>query len=170
VRGRAAIVIDEVPYQVNKANLVEQIAGLVRSKHVEGIHDIRDESSRGEIRVVIELKKDAQQEVILAHLLKHTRMQVTCSMNHICLVNGVPRVLVLRDFLQHFLDHRLDVVTRRTQYELTKAQKRAHILLGLKVAIDNLDNTIKIVRAASESKEAKENLIARFSFILSQTS
>jgi DNA gyrase subunit A len=162
VHGRSAIIIDEVPYQVNKAALIEGMAELVKNKVVEGIHDIRDESNRKGIRVVIELKKDAQADVILNLLFKHSRMQVTCGINNLCLVNNVPQVLNIKEMLTYFIDHRFTVIKNRTVFDLDKAQKRAHILLGLKIAIDNLDRTIEIIRGSKEPSVAKQLLCTEF--------
>jgi DNA gyrase subunit A len=163
VSGRPSIIIDEVPYQVNKAALIEGIAELVKNKVIEGIHDIRDESNRKGIRVVIELKRDAQQDVILNLLFKHSRMQVTCGINSLCLVNNVPRVLNIQEMLTNFIEHRFDVIRNRVAFDLDKAEKRAHILLGLKVAIENLDKTIQIIRGSNDPSVAKNLLISNFS-------
>ncbi|MFT7615271.1 MAG: DNA gyrase subunit A [Candidatus Woesearchaeota archaeon] len=162
VHGRQAIIIDEVPYQVNKAQTIENIASLVKDKVIEGVHDIRDESDRTGMRVVFELKRDANIDVTLNQLFKHSRFQVTCGIINLCLVNNVPRILNLKEMLEYFLKHRFEVVTRRTQFELTKAQNRAHILIGLKIAIDNLDEAITIIRGAKNGSEAKEALMQSF--------
>ncbi len=162
VRSRQAIIVDEIPYQVNKANLIESIAQLVKDKIIEGIHDIRDESDRVGMRIVFELKKDANTEVLLNQLYKHSRLQTSYSINNLCLVDNVPRVLSLPELLQQFINHRFDIITKRTEFELDKAQKRAHILEGLKIALDNLDEAIRLIRAASSQVEAKESLMNAF--------
>ena len=162
VGSRHAIIIDEIPYQVNKSNLIEEIAQLVRDKVIEGIHDIRDESDRDGMRVVIELKKDAVVEIIINQLFKHSRLQVTVSIMNLCLVNNIPRILTLKEIIQYFIDHRFIVVTKRTQFELKKAEERAHILLGLKTAIDNLDKAIELIKKSPGAAEAKIALIAAF--------
>lgn len=160
---RTSIILDEIPYQVNKSDLVIEIANNAKDKTIEGISDIRDESDRQGMRVVIELKRDANPDVVLNQIYKRTRAQVTFGMILLCLVNNIPKVLPLRDILSNFIDHRKEVITRRTQFDLTKAEKQAHILLGLKVAIENLDKTIKIVRESESGKVAKENLIEMYS-------
>ncbi|HJQ96881.1 MAG TPA: DNA gyrase subunit A, partial [Candidatus Polarisedimenticolaceae bacterium] len=163
-KDRWAIVLTELPYQVNKAQLIEEIAGLVRDKKIEGISDIRDESDRDGIRVVCELKRDENAGVILNNLYKFTKLQSTFGVINLAIVHGRPQVLPLKDMLRHFVDFRREVVVRRTQYELKKAEERAHILEGLKIAIDNLDEVIAIIRAAKTPPEAKEALKARFQF------
>ncbi|MFW5746375.1 MAG: DNA gyrase subunit A, partial [Nanoarchaeota archaeon] len=155
---RTRIIVDEIPYQVSKAGMIEQIAALVREKVIEGISDIRDESDREGMRVVIELKKDASPQIVLNHLFKHTRLQSTFGIIMLALVNGVPRVLNLKEMLVHYIEHRIDVVTRRTQYELHNAEKRAHILEGLKRAIESLDQAISIIRKAADPAIAKQQL------------
>ena len=161
-RTKDAIIISEIPYQVNKSSLIEKIAELVEDKKIEGIYDIRDESDREGMRVVIELKKDENEELILNQLYKHTQMQETFGVIMLALVDGEPRVLNLKEMLQYFIDHRVNVVTRRTKFELDKAEKRAHILEGLKIAIANLDKIIKTIRAAKNPEEAKIALITNF--------
>ncbi|MDP3920091.1 MAG: DNA gyrase subunit A [Candidatus Omnitrophota bacterium] len=156
-----AIVITEIPYQVNKTNLIETAAGLVESKKIEGIHDIRDESDRDGMRLVIELKRDAIPQIVLNLLYKHTQMQETFGVIMLALVGGQPRVLNLKQMIQHFIEFRVDVVMRRTRFELAKAEKRAHILEGLKIAISNLDKVIKIIRASKSPQEAKEELTSK---------
>ncbi len=158
------IVITELPYQVNKATLIERIAHLVRSDRVTGISDIRDESDKEGIRVVIELKRDEVAQVILNQLYKHTQMQETFGVINLALVDGVPRVLTLKETLRHFIDFRHDIIVRRTEYDLRKARERAHILEGYKIALDHLDEVIKIIRASDSPAEAKESLINRFEF------
>lgn len=160
---KVAIIIDEIPYQVNKADLVIDIARNAKEKIIEGISDIRDESDRQGMRVVIELKKDANPEVVLNQIFKRTRAQVTFGIILLCLDDNVPKTLTLKQILTKFISHRKEVVTKRTQFDLTKAEKQAHVLLGLKVAIENLDKTIKIVKESESAKVAKENLIAAYS-------
>ena len=161
---REKIVIHELPYQVNKANMIISIAELVKDKKVEGIHDIRDESDRKGIRVVIELKKDADGNILLNQLYKMTQMQVSFGINMLAICNGVPKTINLKDTLTYFILHRKDVVTRRTRFELREAEKRAHILEGLKKAIDNIDEVIKIIRASNSSEDARNSLMSRFAF------
>jgi DNA gyrase subunit A len=160
--GRSQIVVTEIPYLVNKARLLEQVADLVREKKVEGISDLRDESDRDGMRVVIELKRDAVPMVVLNNLFKHTQMQTTFGAIMLALVDGVPTVMNLRDLLRHFVDHRHDVITRRTQYDLEKAEERQHILEGLRIAVDNIDAVIKIIRGSETTEEADERLRERF--------
>ena len=162
--GREAIIITEIPYQVNKARLIEKIAELVKDKKIEGISDLRDESDRDGLRVVIELKKDVIPGVILNQLYKMTAMQSSFGIIMLAIVNGQPQVLDLRRMLDLFVDHRKEVVTRRCIFELKKAEARAHILEGLKIALENLDEVIAIIKASASPAEAKERLIARFSF------
>ena len=161
---REKIVINELPYQVNKANLIISIADLVKDKKIEGIHDIRDESDRKGIRVVIELKKDADGNILLNQLYKMTQMQVSFGINMLAICNGVPKTINLKDAIKYFILHRKDVVTRRTRYELNEAQKRAHILEGLKKAIDNIDEVIQIIRGSASTEDARNRLMSRFSF------
>ncbi|MCI8645541.1 MAG: DNA gyrase subunit A [Firmicutes bacterium] len=160
-RGRSQILVTEIPYQVNKARLIEKIAEMVKDKRVEGISDIRDESSsRGGMRIVIELKKDANPQIILNRLYKHTQLQESYSMIMIALVNGQPKILTLYEILDEYLKHQFDVVTRRTKFDLKKAEARAHILEGLRIALDNIDEIIRIIR--SSYNDAKEKLMDRF--------
>lgn len=159
-KGRQQIVVTEIPYQVNKATLQEKIADLVKDKRLEGISAIRDESNRQGTRIVIELKRDANAQILLNRLYKHTQLQESFSMIMLALVDGEPKVLNLREILTEYLKHQKNVVTRRTQYDLAKAQARAHILEGLRIALDNIDEIIKIIRASYN--DAKENLMARF--------
>lgn len=159
-RGRMQIVVTEIPYQVNKARLIEKMALLVKEKKIEGISTIRDETSRHGMRIVIELKKDANPQITLNRLYKHTQLQDTFSMIMIALVDGQPKVLSLYDILSEYLKHQKDVLTRRTQYDLKKAEARAHILEGLRIALDNIDEIIKIIR--SSYNDAKEKLMNRF--------
>ncbi|MFT4310185.1 MAG: DNA gyrase subunit A [Candidatus Woesearchaeota archaeon] len=157
-KQRSSIIIDEVPYQVNKAQLIEHIAELVKEKIVTGISDLRDESDRQGMRVVIELKRDAQPQIVLNQLFKHTRLQTTFGIIMLGLLHGIPKVLNLQEMLQAFIDHRIDVITKRTTFDLEKAQKRAHILLGLKKALEQLDESIAIIRKAHDPQTAKEQL------------
>jgi DNA gyrase subunit A len=156
---RERIVITELPYQVNKARLLERMAELVKMKKIEGIQDIRDESDRRGMRVAIDLKRDEQAEVILNNLYRDTQMEVTFGINMLGIVHNRPETLTLREILAHFLDHRRTVVMRRTSYELRRAELRAHILEGLKVALENLDPIIQLIRSASHPKEAKDQLM-----------
>ncbi len=160
--GRENIIVGELPYQVNKANLMEKIADLVRDKKLEGISDVRDESDRDGMRMVIELKRDVPSEVVLNQLFKHTQMQNTFGVNMLALVKGVPQVLNLKEMLQHFIDFRHDVVVRRTQFELDKAEKRAHILEGLKICLDNIDEIVEIIKKSRNPETARNALIKRF--------
>jgi DNA gyrase subunit A len=160
--GREHIVITELPYQVNKANLIEKIADLVHSGKINDISNIRDESDRDGMRVVIELKKDAQPPIVLNQLFVHTQMQTTFGVNTLALVNGVPRVLNLKETLQHFLDHRMDVLIRRTKFELDAAEKRAHILEGYIIALDNIDAVIQTIKKSKDVETAKQNLMKKF--------
>jgi DNA gyrase subunit A len=160
---RVAIVISELPYQVNKASLLEKIADLVKDKRIDGISDLRDESDRDGMRVVIELKRDANPHKVLNNLFKHTPMQLAFNMNMLALVDGQPQTLPLRSVLQHHIDHRREIVRRRTEFDLEKARARAHILEGLKIALDNLDAVIKTIRESADVELARTNLITRFS-------
>ena len=156
------IIITEIPYQVNKTHLIETIAELVKSKRIEGISDIRDESDRTGMRVVIELKRSSNAELILNQLYKHSQLQTSFGINMLALVDNEPKVLSLRELLKHFVSHRKDVVTKRTQFELTKAKKRAHILEGLKVALDNIDAVIKTIKSSKDVSIAKSSLMSGF--------
>jgi DNA gyrase subunit A len=162
--GKQRIIVTELPYQVNKARLIEKIADLVKDKKIEGISDLRDESDRTGMRVVIELKRDSNANVILNQLYKHTQLQDTFGVNMLALVNNEPKILNLKELLSHYLNHQKDVVTRRTRYELKKAEDRAHILEGLIKALDHIDEVINIIRSSSSTNEAKERLIERFTF------
>ena len=161
-KDKQAIIVTEIPYQVNKAKLVERIADLVNDKTIEDIGDVRDESSREGMRIVIELRKGAEPQIILNQLFKHTQMQESFSMILLAIVHGQPREMGLIQAIQHFIDHRVDVVRRRTAYLLQKAQDREHILEGYLVALDHLDNVITIIRASANRAEARENLVAYF--------
>ncbi len=160
--GREQIVINEIPYQVNKANLIEKIADLVRQKKVEGISDLRDESDKDGIRVVIECRKDAVADVVLNNLYKHTQLQDTYGVIMLALVDGVPKVMNIKEVLGHFLDFRREVIIRRTKHELKEAEHRAHILEGLKIALDNIDEVIAIIRGSEDPESAKISLMERF--------
>jgi len=157
-----AIVITEIPYMVNKTNLIESIVRLVETKKVEGIHDIRDESDREGMRIVVELKKEAISQIILNQLYKHTQMQETFGVIMLALVDGQPKVMNLKTMIEKFIEFRQEVVTRRTRFELDKAEKRAHILEGLKIAIANLDKIIKLIRVSKNPEEAKKGLMEKF--------
>ncbi len=159
---RENIVITELPYQVNKANLIEKIAELVRAGKITDITNIRDESDRDGMRVVIETKRDSQPEVILNQLFKHTQMQVTFGVIMLALVNGTPKVLTLKEVMKHFLDHRMEVLIRRTKYELAAAEKRAHILEGYIIALDNIDEVIETIKKSRDVETARNNLMRRF--------
>lgn len=161
-KGGDSIIITEMPYQVNKARLIEKMAELVREKKLEGISDIRDESDRDGIRVVIEIKRGEQAEVLLNNLYKHTQMETTFGIIMLALVGGQPHVLGLKEILSHFLQHRRDVILRRTRFELRKAEERAHILEGLKIALDNLDDIIALIRAATSPEEARNGLTTQY--------
>jgi len=158
---KESIVITELPYQVNKAKLLEKIAELVQEKKIEGIADLRDESDREGLRVVIELKRDAVAQVILNQLFKNTQMQITYGIIFLAIVHGQPLLLNIKELLQEFINHRREVVTRRTKFELAKAEANAHILEGLKIALDNLDKVINLIRSSKTPKEAKESLMSR---------
>ncbi|MBN1638562.1 MAG: DNA gyrase subunit A [Ignavibacteriales bacterium] len=160
--GRENIVITELPYQVNKAVLIEKIAELVREGKLEGISNIRDESDRDGMRVVVELKRDAQAEVILNQLFKHTRMQETFGVIMLALVDGVPKVLNLKEIMEHFIKHRMEVLVRRTKFELDAAEKRAHILEGYIIALDNIDEVIETIKSSKDVDTAKTRLMKRF--------
>jgi DNA gyrase subunit A len=160
--GKESIIVTEIPYQINKSNLLEKIADLVNNKVIEGISDLRDESDREGMRIVIELKRESQAEIILNQLFNHTQMQTTFGVITLALVNGEPKVLTLKELLSLFIEHRHTVITRRTKYELAEAEKRAHILEGLKIALDNIDAVIKLIRASKDPAEAKEELVKKF--------
>mgnify|MGYP001351053923 CR=1 FL=1 len=162
VNGRECIIVNEIPYQVNKADMIKKTADLVNDKKLEGISTIRDESDRNGMRIVYVLKRDAIPNIVLNKLFKYTALQSSFSVNNIALVNGRPEMLNLKDMIHHFVDHRHEVVVRRTKYELRKAEERAHILEGLIIASDNIDEVIKIIRGSSNPDEAREKLIKRF--------
>lgn len=159
---RERIVVHELPYQVNKARLLEKIAELVRDKRLEGISDLRDESDRTGMRVVVELKRDAQSEIVLNQLYKLTALQSSFGINMLAIVNGEPRVLNLKQILEHFIDHRRDVTLRRCRYELRKAEARAHLLEGFKIALDHIDAVIAVIRGSKTADEARQGLMVKF--------
>lgn len=160
--GKSMIAITELPYQVNKANLVAKIADLVKDKKLDGISDLRDESDRRGIRVVVELKRDAQPNKVLNNLFKHTELQSSFPVNVVALVDGTPRTLTLKEILEEYLKHRHDVIFRRSQFELKQARAREHILEGLKIAVDHIDEVISIIKKSKDAEEAKVKLMARF--------
>ena len=160
--GKSRIVVSELPYMVNKARLIEKIADLVKDKRVDGITDLRDESDQTGTRVVIELRRDANPNIVLNHLYKHTQLQDTFGVIMLALVNNEPKVLNIYEMLKYYLMHQEDVVNRRTKYDLNKAEERAHILKGLLIALDNIDEVIKIIRGSRTIQIAKESLIDRF--------
>jgi len=163
-KDREHIVVTEIPYQVNKSRLIEQAAGLVNEKKLEGISEIRDESDRDGTRIVFELKRGEQAEVILNNLYKHTQLQIGFGVIMLSIVNGQPRELGLIDCIKHFIEHRVEVVRRRTEYELRKAREREHILLGFQKALQNIDEVIRLIRAARAPREARDSLIGAFQF------
>ncbi len=163
-KKKEAIIITEIPYMVNKANLIEKMASLVNDKSIEGITDIRDESSSAGIRIVVELKRGAMGQVVLNNLYKHTQLQTTFGANMLAIDHGQPKRLTLKEFFRCYVDHRFEVITRRTQFELDKALARKHILDGLLIALDNLDDVVKIIRASGNRDEAKAGLVERFGF------
>lgn len=167
--GRSRLVFTEIPYQVNKGTLQEKIAQLVNEKRIEGISDMRDESTQKGIRLVIELKKGVIPQVVLNNLYKYTSLQNTFGVNNLALVNGVPKCLSLREILSHYIDHQVDVVTRRTRFDLKKAQARAYILEGYLMALDHIDEVISIIRSSQTDAEASSRLIERFGFSPEQT-
>ena len=162
VKGRECIIVTEIPYQVNKADMIKKTADLVNDKKIEGISDIRDESDRKGMRIVYVLKRDAVPNVVLNKLFKYTQLQSSFSVNNIALVNGRPELLNLKDMIKHFVNHRHEVVVRRTEYELRQAEKRAHVLEGLLIAIDNLDAVIKLIRGSATPEEARNGLMSEF--------
>lgn len=160
--GRERIIVTEIPYQVNKANMIEKTAGLINDKKIEGISDIRDESDKAGMRIVYELKRDCIPNVVLNNLYKQTALQSSFSVNNVALVKGRPKTLNLKDLIVHFVDHRHEIVIRRTEYELQEAEKRAHILEGYLIALDNLDEVINLIRSSKDPDEAKTGLISKF--------
>ncbi len=167
--GKSQIVITEIPYQVNKENLVRSIAELASEKKIEGISNVNDESDREGMRVVVELKRDAIPNVVLNQLYKHTQMQTTFGVIMLALVHGAPKVMNLKELLQHYVEHRHDIIVRRTQFDLDAAQAREHILEGLKIAVDNIDEVIKIIRSSEDTPEADRRLRQRFKLSEKQT-
>lgn len=163
-RGKSQIVVREIPYQVNKAKLIQKIAELVRDKVIDGITDIRDESDRHGMRIVIELRKDATPKVVLNLLYKKTQMQTTFGVINLALVDGEPKTLSLKELIYYYLDHQKDIITRRTRYDLKKAEDRAHIVEGLIKALDNIDEILNTIRASKDESTARENLISKFEF------
>ena len=161
-KGKNKIIVTEIPYQVNKAKLIVKIAELVRDKRLEGISDLRDESDREGMRIVIELKRDANPNVVLNNLYKHTQMQETFGVIMLALVNDEPKILNLRQVLRHYLDYQKEIIIKRTQYDLNKAEERAHILEGLKIALDHIDEVINIIRSSKEESIARERLMTSF--------
>jgi len=162
--AKKKIIVTELPYQVNKSNLLKHIAGLVKDKKIEGVSDLRDESDRKGMRIVIDLKRDAIEDVVLSQLYKHTELQTTFGILNLAIVEGEPRVLGLKDIIIHFIDYRVKVITRRTNYDLNKAKEKLHILEGFMTALKNLDEVIKIIRGSRTVDEAKNRLIERFNF------
>ena len=162
IHGRNCIIVHEIPYMVIKSRLIEAIANLVKDKRVEGIHDLRDESDRDGMRIVIELKKDAIPDVVLNKLFSYTQLQDTVGVIMLALVNGIPKILTLKECLQQYIDFQVEVIERRTRYDLRKAKERDHILRGLKIALDNIDEVIEIMKSSKNIPEGKERLIARF--------
>lgn len=162
VQGRECIVVTEIPYQVNKADMIKKTADLVNDKKIEGISTIRDESDRNGMRIVYILKRDAIPNIVLNTLYKYTALQTSFSVNNIALVKGRPQLLNVKEMIHYFVEHRHEVVVRRTEFELKKAEDRAHILEGLIIASDNIDEVIAIIRGSSNADEARENLIERF--------
>ena len=167
--GREQIIITEIPYQINKAEMIKKTADLVNDKKIEGISDLRDESDRNGMRIVYEIKRDAIANVVLNKLYKYTSLQTSFSVNNICLVEGRPRLLNLRDMIQYFVEFRHEVVIRRTKFDLRKAEERAHILEGLIIASDNIDEVIEIIKTSSSPDAARERLSERFGLSEIQT-
>ena len=163
VDGRECIIVTEIPYQVNKAEMIRKTAELVNDKKIEGISNIRDESDRKGMRIVYILKRDAVPNIVLNMLYKYTSLQSSFSVNNIALVNGRPELLNLKQLIGHFIDHRHDVVVRRTTFELKKAEERAHILQGMIIASDNIDEVIALIKGSSNAEEARKKLIEKFS-------
>jgi len=161
--GKEQIVVTEIPYLVNKANMIEKTAALINEKKIEGISDIRDESDRQGLRVVYDLKRDAVPNVVLNNLFKYTQLQSSFSINNVALVNGRPETLNLKELIEYYVKHRIEVITRRTQYDLKEAEKRAHILEGLLIALDHLDEVIALIRSSKDPDEARSGLMEKFS-------
>jgi len=167
--GRATVIVSEIPYMVNKSSLLEEIAEMVKTKAIEGVSDLRDESDKEGMRIIIELKKDAIEDVVLNQLFAHSQLQTTFGIINLALVNNQPRVLSLKEMLEYYIEHRFDVVKRRTEHRLREAEKRAHILAGLMTALDHLDDVIKIIRKAKTRDEARSSLMAKFLLSEEQT-
>src|SRR5512136_2029448 len=167
--GRATVIVSEIPYMVNKSSLLEEIAEMVKTKAIEGVSDLRDESDKEGMRIIIELKKDAIEDVVLNQLFAHSQLQTTFGIINLALVNNQPRVLSLKEMLEYYIEHRFDVVKRRTEHRLKEAEKRAHILAGLMSALDHLDDVIKIIRKAKTREEAKVSLMAKYLLSEEQT-
>lgn len=168
VGNKARIIVNEIPYQVNKARLIEKIAELTREKKIDGITDLRDESDRNGMRIVIELRRDVNPNVVLNNLYKHTALQSNFGVNMLALVNGEPKVLNLKEVLYYYLEHQKEVIRRRTQFDLKKAEARAHILEGLRIALDHIDEIIALIRGSRTTEIAREGLISRFSLSVEQ--
>ena len=164
--GKEVIVISEIPYQVNKANLIEKIAHLVRDKKLEGISDLRDESDKDGMRIIIECKRDAIAEIILNNLYKLTQLQETFGIIMLAIVNGVPKVMPLKEVLGEFLSFRREIIIKRTSFDLKEAEARAHILEGLKKALEHIDEIISLIKKSKNPEEAKEKLVDKFKFTL----
>ena len=162
VDGKESIIVTEIPFQVNKADMIKKIADLVNDKKLEGISTIRDESDRNGMRIVFVLKRDAIPNIVLNKLFKYSPLQSSFSVNTIALVKGRPQMLNLKDMIKHFVDHRHDVVVRRTKFELKKAEDRCHILEGLIIASDNIDEVIALIKASKNAEDARDNLIKKF--------
>lgn len=160
--GKTRIIVTEIPFMVNKARMIEKIADLVRDKKIDGITDLRDESDRTGMRVVVELRRDVNPQVILNQLYKHTQMEDTFGVNLLALVNGQPRVLTLKEMIGYFIEHQKEVIVRRTKFELNKAEAEAHIIEGLRIALDHIDEVIETIRSSSDESKARENLMSRF--------
>ncbi|MGG3887428.1 DNA gyrase subunit A [Brevibacillus panacihumi] len=167
-KGKPRIIVTEIPYQVNKARLVEKIAELVREKKIEGITDLRDESDRKGMRIVMELRRDVIPKVVLNNLFKHTQLQTTFGVNMLALVDGRPRVLTLRDMLYYYLQHQREIIRRRTEYDLKQAEARAHILEGLRIALDHIDEIISLIRSSRTTEEARDGLMTNYSLSYEQ--
>ncbi len=167
--GRASVIVTEIPYMVNKSTLMEEIAELVKSKRIEGISDLRDESDKEGMRIVIDLKRDVLEEVVINQLFAHSQLQTTFGINNLALVNNQPRVLSLKEMLEYHIEHRFDVVKRRIQYRLREAEKKAHILAGLMIALDHLDEVIKMIRKSKTREEARTSLMSKYLLTEMQT-
>lgn len=161
-KNRERIIVTEIPYQVNKAKLIQKIADLVKEKRIDGISDIRDESDRKGMRIVIEIKRDYNANIVLNNLYKYTQLETTFGIINLALVDGIPRILTLKELIKYYIDHQKDVVTRRTQFDLDKAKARKHIVEGLIIAIDNIDEIIKIIRSSYDDNEIKAIFLERF--------